>query len=75
MAWFGGGSVAAGGLGVSGGAVVAIVATQVVLYGFQLWDQHEDYLRVKDTLARLNENRDFAADVPSWRNLAVPVGN
>lgn len=74
MAWFGGGSLASGELGTSGGgAIVVIATTGAVLYGFKLWDDHQDYVRVRETLHPLQGKQDFAADVACWRDLPIVV--
>ena len=63
LAWFGGGSIAAGGGGVAMGTVVlsggtlavGVVVTATVLKGMELYDQRLDSQRVALTIQRLKE--------------------
>jgi hypothetical protein len=62
LAWFGGGAASAGGFGTAGGvvvltagvAIVAIAVTAVVMYGFQLWDAHQNAKDISDLSAFLD---------------------
>lgn len=58
LAWLGGGSIASGGFGVAGGtiiltggtAVVAILVTGAVMYGFHWKNQQDEYKRTEQLL-------------------------
>lgn len=67
MAWLGGGSLASGGFGVSGGAVVlgtgvgvvVLGVTAAVLYGYHLADEHNESIRLTKTI-------DYLASKPTY---------
>ncbi len=67
LAWLGGGSLATGGLGVAGGTVlvstgvgiVVVGVTGSVYYGFQLYDQHQDTIRLGLMLNHLKDQSTF----------------
>jgi hypothetical protein len=67
LAWLGGGSVASGGLGVAGGTVfltagagiVIIGVTAAVIYGFQVYDEHQDNIRLSKTIVYLSAKPTF----------------
>lgn len=67
LAWLGGGSLASGGLGVTGGTIllstgtgiVVIGVTAAVLYGFHVYDEHQDNIRLKKTLDYLSGKKTF----------------
>jgi hypothetical protein len=67
LAWLGGGSVASGGLGVAGGsaaltagvALVAVGVTSAVFYGFHVYDEAQDNIRLSRTIDYLSEKQTF----------------
>ena len=70
MAWLGGGTVASGGGGMAagaavlaGGAAIAIAGVAVIgYYGYKMYDQHEDTVRICDELSHYqNDGRHLDA--------------
>jgi hypothetical protein len=72
LAWIGGGSVASGGLGVAGGTVfltvgvgvVFIGATAAVIYGFHVYDEHQDNVCLAKTIEYLSRKQTFFIPEP-----------
>lgn len=75
LAWLGGGTVASGGGGmtagtlvIGGGMVAAAVAVGAIgYYGFKMYDQHEDTVRICDELEYYQRN-DFINLVAALKN-------
>lgn len=73
MAWLGGGSLATGGFGMAGGAVVMgtgvglviVGVSWAVLYGFHAYDGHQDEIRLERTLNYLAEKQTFFLPEPN----------
>ncbi len=70
MAWLGGGTVASGGGGMAagatvlaGGAAIAIAGVAVIgYYGYKMYDQHEDTVRIFEELSHYqNDGRNLEA--------------
>lgn len=76
LAWFGGGSLAAGGLGMTGGAVVlgGIVAGPVLLVGGFVLDAHAKS-KVEEARATLAEATRAAAEMNRAKTLADAIGD
>jgi hypothetical protein len=64
MAWLGGGTLASGGGGMAAGATVLTAGAAVVIagvaaagyYGFKMYDQHEDTVRIYSELIHYQDN-------------------
>jgi hypothetical protein len=76
LSWIGGGTVASGGLGVAGGTVILstgvgiiiLGTTAAVLYGFQVYDEHQDCIRLSKTIDYLDQKQTFflsAREIPA----------
>jgi len=68
LAWLGGGALVSGGAGVAGGTlvmatgvgVVVIATTAATIVIFDLWDEHQDNIRLQKLLEYLKEKPSFA---------------
>ena len=67
LAWLGSGTVASGGFGAAGGwvvltgggAIIILGTTAAVLYGFQVYDEHQDNVRLDKTIGYLSRKKTF----------------
>ena len=68
LAWLGGGTLISGGTGVLGGTLVlatgvglvVIATTSGAFYAYQLWDEHQDNIRLQKMLEHLKKKCSFA---------------
>ena len=84
MAWLGGGTVASGGGGMAAGAALLGVGAGAVMggvivagyYGFKMYDQHEDTVRIYSELIHYQDNAELDAVLKNdWRYVALKKAN